>query len=312
MPKKIAETVSEGVYYLSHHTAGGRLRFQTNSPYLAIKCVEPSGGTMGHMPFSGSHGFGLFEGERFCGGYIPSVEQAVGNTNGEFAFDGVKIFDGKVHDFTLFFPLYNGVKRLYIGIKKGSDLLPAKKYTYQKPVVFYGSSITQGGCASTPGNDYIGLLSKRLDTDVVNLGFSGNAKGEQTMCDYLASLDASVFVLDYDHNAPNVEHLKNTHYNLYQTIRKKHPTTPIIMMTRPDFYENADCVERRKVVYSTYQKAKKEWDRLVSFIDGETLFEKIGRNVCTVDGCHPTNAGFLGMANTIYPILKKVLKKYAK
>ncbi len=98
------------------------------------------------------------------------------------------VLNGKGNNIEIGMPLYSGVRHLYIGIPKGKKILPAKPYKVDTPVVYYGSSITQGGCASRPGNSYQGFISRHLKADYINLGFSGNAKGEETMARYIASL----------------------------------------------------------------------------------------------------------------------------
>ena len=314
MPNAVAETVSPGVKGLCRHTAGGRLRFRTNSPYVAVKCITAPDYVMAHMPAQGSHGFALYTGGIFAGKYSATVSEfieAAKDNYRDMAFEGLCYFKNDSMDAELYFPLYNGVRHLYIGLKKGSDILPPTPYKVPKPLVFYGSSITQGGCASHPGNDYVSLLSRRLNFDFVNLGFSGSAKGEPPMRTYLADLDASVFVLDYDYNAPNAEHLKQTHYPLYKEIRDKKPDTPIVFISKPDFHEGnlQDSIERRKVIIANYEKAKADGDANVYFIDGETLFGTDGRDGCTVDNCHPNDLGFYRMATTIEPVLREILAK---
>ena len=131
------------------------------------------------------------------------------------------VADGKEHTFTINFPLYQGVNSLYIGLKEGSVIKEAPEYETTAPFVYYGSSITQGGCASRPGSAYQNILSRHLQWDHINLGFSGSCKGEDEMAYYIASLDMSVFVYDYDHNAPTVEHLKNTHEIFFKKIKIK-------------------------------------------------------------------------------------------
>ena len=128
--------------------------------------------------------------------------------------------DRKEREITINFPLFTEVCELYIGLQKGCKLEPASEYTHQKPVVYYGSSITNGGCASRPGNTYQAVISRMLDCDFVNLGFNGNAKGEQEIADYIKGLDMSVFVYDYDHNAPTPEHLLDTHEKMFKAIKK--------------------------------------------------------------------------------------------
>ena len=309
MPYDAADKVSVGVRLGAHIATGGRLRFITDSKYVAIKAVIPSYFPMNHMPVVGSHGFSLYSGGRFCGMYTPPNAEIVKANPNNLAFQGIRyIWSEKACDFDLYFPLYGGVIRLYIGLKKGCVLKAPKAYTHTKPIVFYGSSITQGGCASRSGNDYVSLVCKWLDSDFINLGFSGNAKGEPTMAEHLASLDASAFVLDYDYNAPSVEHLQTTHYPLYERIRSAHKATPILFISKPDFEYDGQSAKRRAVIIETYEKAKANGDKNVAFIDGETLFGTFGRDGCTVDTCHPNDLGFYRMAETVYPVLKALLK----
>ncbi len=310
MPQEIAENVSKGVAWGARCSAGGRVRFMTNSPYVAIKFVERAMPAMWNMPWIGSCGFSVYSGGEFSG-VIACRPSGFTVVDDKYAFEGIHYLPTLcLEEITIHMPLYNYVYKMYIGLKKGSVVQEPKPYAYEKPVVFYGSSITQGGCASHPGNDYQSFLSRRLGFDFINLGFSGNARGEEPMRDYLASLDMSVFVLDYDYNAPNVEHLENTHYATYEAVRKAQPKTPIIMLSKPDFeFKKSESVERRRVIYQTFKQAKKQGDKLVWFIDGEKLFEKIERLACTVDGSHPNDLGFYRMAKTIAPVLKKALKK---
>jgi hypothetical protein len=125
-------------------------------------------------------------------------------------------------------------------------------------------------------------------------------------------MQASVYLLDYDYNAPNAEYLSKTHYPLYEEIRAKNPDAPILFMSKPDFEYDPESAERRAIIYDTYQRAKAQGDELVWFIDGECMFGDFERNACTVDTCHPTNLGFYRMAKTIVPVLKEVLGKLEK
>ena len=313
MPVDAAKSVSEGVDWLSRMTAGGRLRFVTDSPYVAIQCVAPSIAPMNHMPLTGSHGFALFVDGLYRSMYAPTyrvIMNAIDANSDHFAFEGLRPTGSeKMAECLLCFPLYGGVSSLKIGIKKGSKLQRAKDYTYAKPVSFYGSSITQGGCASHPGSDFVNLLSQWLDFDFVNLGFSGNGKAEETMCEYLADLHSSLYVLDYDHNAATPEYLEKTHYPLYETIRKKNPVAPIIFVSKPDYDYDPKSAQRRAIIYASYCKAKAQGDALVWFVDGENMFGSFERNACTVDTCHPTNLGFYRMARALAPVLKEALGK---
>lgn len=313
LPRSVAENTSEGVTLLYKHTAGGRIRFKTNSPYVALKCVAPNVGVMNHMPITLEYGFAVYIDGQFRARISPEFQAISHKEDSKVESDGmyeIIYFDeNKTYDVEIHMPLYGGIEQLFIGIKDGAEVKADTPYKHLQPVLFYGSSITQGGCASRPGNDYIAHLSRWLDTDVLNLGFSGSAKAEPAMVDYLCSLDPSVFVLDYDHNAPTLEHLKNTHFDLYSKFRSAHKDTPVIMISRPDFHpwvkENTLL---REVVHESYLKALSLGDKNVYYIDGETLFDTNDIDACTVDGHHPTDLGFYRMAEKICPILKKALE----
>mgnify|MGYP000091793048 CR=1 FL=1 len=181
-------------------------------------------------------------------------------------------------------------------------------YRYGK-VLYYGSSITEGGSATSVVNNYPALLSRWLDMDFYNFGFSGNAKGEPEMADYINTIDMSVFVLDYDHNAPTPEHLRSTHEPFFLKIREKHPNMPILLLSRPNFnfYDVDDSEERRAIIETTYRNAILRGDNHVYYIDGEALFGVEDRQLCTVDRTHPNDLGFYRMAKTILPVMKAML-----
>ena len=289
------------------HTSGGRVRFRTNSKTIAIRTELGDSGVMYHMPATGSHGFDLYA--------------APADNPGELAFKKVLASSGKsynvFHEFdnrqlreiTINFPMYNGVNSLYIGLENDCVLEKPVPYSIEKPVVYYGSSISQGGCASRPGTNYPALLSRWLDTDFINLGFSGNDKGEAALAHHIATLDMSVFVYAYGHNTPSIEHYENTYYPFYEIVREKHPDLPIIFMSPPicPQLKNDRQIERytkiNGIVIDAYEKSKKRGDN-VYFIDGFKLLEN---PESTVDTTHPTDLGFYEMATKIYPILKEIL-----
>ena len=250
MPLDIAKSVNDGVYSLSKNTAGIRLKFRTNSSYVAIHCERNNGYKMPHMTDACQSGFDLYKISKnneqyFIGMFMPPVDCGKG-------YDSVINLSGEMTDYVINFPLYADVDKLYIGVKEGCNFEEPCEYSNDKPVVFYGSSITQGGCASRPGNCYQNFLSRSLNMDYVNLGFSGCGKAEDAMLDYLASLEMSVFVSDYDHNAPNAEHLKNTHYKMYKKIREKHPEIPYIIISKPDYRYDSDNDKRRSLIIETF------------------------------------------------------------
>lgn len=305
MPESAAEAVSAGVLKLHANTAGGRIRFQTDSPYVAIHAQMSDISRMSHFPMTGTAGFDLYaawEGqpERYMGTYTPPKDI-------EDGYESILHFpDNTMREITVNMPLYSGVDMVYIGLQEDAAILPPKPYKHQIPIVYYGSSITQGGCASRAGNSYEAVISRRLSTDYVNLGFSGRALGEQKMADYIASLPMSVFVLDYDHNAPNPAHLEKTHERMFLTVRNAHPDIPIVMMTRPKFYPTPGEVKRREIIRATYQNAVDRGDQNVYLLLGSDLLADCG-NEGQVDGVHPTDFGFASIARVLGDLLEKLL-----
>lgn len=311
LPQEVADNVNHGVAYGATYSTGGRIRFITDSPYIAIKYTSPSENIMNRMPLFSSHGFALYVNGRYRTSFCMEAKDVWDAKPNPMTFSSSIRFDERLEerDVEIYFPLYNAVNKLYIGVKEGCKILPAKEYKHKKPVLFYGSSITQGGCVSQSGNCYSSILSRMLDTDIINLGFAGSAKAEPTIVSYLASLDPSVFFIDYDHNSPSEEHLKSTYKPLYDGIRAKHPDTPIVMMTSCNVEFMYHGNERKEIIYDVYKEAIANGDKNLYFIDGATLFGDVDRDYCTVDLCHPNDVGSLYMAKAIYPVLDKILNK---
>ena len=314
MPQAVADKVSEGVANLNRQTAGGRVRFKTDSPFIGMKAEMDHTYMMPHMPLAGQSGFDLYrdtaQGSIYCHTFMPPVELRAGYSSA-FREDGKNIaqYTGDT-EYTINFPLYDGVKNLYIALKKDATLAAARPYADVLPIVYYGSSITQGGCASRPGNSYQAIISRKLDMDFVNLGFSGSCRGERAMAEYLAALPMGIFVCDYDHNAPNADYLEKTHLSLYRAVRRGHPDVPIVFISAPDILLKGNISEfcrRREIVAATYGVSVAEGDKNTYLIDGETLFAGDGWDSCTVDGTHPNDLGFYKMAVRIGAEIEKII-----
>ncbi len=305
VPMDVAKNVNDGVIRLSTNTAGGRVRFVTDSPYVAIAAEMDGLGKMPHFPLTGSIGFDLY--------YSTGAEQIYRGTftprfDIQDGYESVVDFeDTRERLITINFPLYSNVKQLFIGLKDGCSLTAAPDYRVEKPIVYYGSSITQGGCASRPGNAYQAIISRRQNHNFINLGFSGSARAEQAIIDYVCGLDMSLFVYDYDHNAPTVEHLQATHEHMYQCVRKAHPDLPIIMMSRPKVHLSAEEIKRLEIVTQTYRNAVAAGDTHVYMIPGPELIESDVIECATVDNCHPNDAGFVSMANVLGKLIEKLV-----
>lgn len=316
MPQSVADSVSPNVALLNGYTAGGRIRFSTDADRMSVTVSYDILNVYCHMTTLGSGGFIMLEETECPDGciayktaahFIPGHYASVSDSSGPNGYSVEKYLPGgRMRNYILYMPTYNDVKELILGFPENAKVAHGLKYRQDvKPILYYGSSITEGGCCSRPDTAYQCFVSRWTNTDFINLGFSAGALGEDAIAEYLASIDTSVFVCDYDHNAPNAEHLWNTHEKLFRTFRKTHPDTPVIIMSKPDFDCDPTAPLRREAVKATYDKAVSEGDKNVYFIDGETLFGKTDRECCTVDTTHPNDIGLLRMAKAVYAALKK-------
>ena len=298
MPEKVAKTVSEGVYVLHANTSGGRIRFKTNSPYVAISVKLEEIGKRDHFAMTGYAGFDLYDGKEYVRTFRPPADMVDG-------YESVLDFPNEgMHDVTINMPLYSDVKEVYIGVDENATVEKAPEYVNEKPVVYYGSSVTQGGCASRPGRSYQAVISRRFNCDYVNLGFSGSGRAEDEMIDYIKNLEMSMFVCDYDYNAPTIEHLENTHEKLFNAVRKTHPDIPIILLTAPRFILDKEHEIRMNIIKRTYENAVAKGDKNVYFISGRDLLVLCG-NEGTVDRIHPTDFGFASMAMVLGDLIEE-------
>lgn len=308
LPSSFTEKdVNPGALFLSKQTAGGAVRFRTDSPYLTLRTVLAYSSDMNHMPRAGSAGFDLYSGSGKNIQYRKTVQPSYNQKDLETLL--VEGLPKQMTDWTLYLPLYGSASKIEIGIAPGAELAQPTPHAVSKPVLFYGSSITQGGCASRPGNAYTTMLCRSVDAPQINLGFSGSGKGESAVAEAIAGLDLAAFVMDYDYNAPSLEHLKNTHATFSSIIRRKNPKLPVIIMSKCDFWGSQAEKDRRDVIRQTYEDAVRAGDKKVWYIDGETLFGLDDREACTVDRCHPNDLGFYRMFRTILPTLEKVLQE---
>ena len=302
MPQRIADQVNVQVQELACNTTGGRIRFKTDSSRVAVRVWTHDVLKAPHFPLSGSAGVDIYADGLYRGTVVPPYEVT------DYYEGRVDMKSPGMREILIHMPLYAGVVKLEIGVDPGSQLLPGEEYKHSVPVLYYGSSITQGGCASRPGNSYQNIISRMLDCDQWNLGFSSGALAEDVMIEYLTKQEMSVFVMDYDHNAPTPEHLAATHEKLYRAMRKAHPELPIIMITMPKTVRNEDVLRRRAVVLATYEKAVAEGDTRVRFIDGCDMILSLGDDGGLVDNAHPNDLGFLAMARVIGEKIKEFLE----
>lgn len=314
IPESVAKACSEGVYALHRNTAGGRVRFLTDSSRIAVRVKMPGKCLMSDQALLGSSGLDLYVTENGVSRYIRSFMPPIDMEHGYDSM--VWLPDRTLRDITINFPLYDCVDQLLIGLEPDAKLLPAPGYRNEKPILFYGSSITQGGNASRPGNSYQGFLSRNLNCDYRNLGWSGSAKGHTAMAEYIASQPMELFFMDYDHNADTPEDLAVTHEPFFRIIREKNPTLPVIFATKTDPAISpdgeAEQERRRQIIRTTYENARAKGDQNVLFLDGSQVFSRfspmgITPDSCTIDGCHPNDLGFWCMAQVYGEAIASIL-----
>ena len=306
LPENVAKMTNDGVTTLALDTAGGRVRFSTDSPYVIIKLSLPNVNRFAHMPLTGTTGVDVYEDTDGGSKFVKAARPEINITDG---YEIIVKFDRpKMRSLTVNFPSFNHVDDMFIGISETARLRSGRKYANKKPIVFYGSSITQGACSSRPGTTCQNFISRRYNLDYINLGFSGSARAEAAIVSYMAKLPMLAFVSDYDHNAPNVEHLNDTHSRLYDTIREENPDIPYIMLSRPNFNGTASDNARRDVVINTYRRARELGDKNVYYIDGEGLFSGPFSDDCTVDGTHPNDLGFSLIADRLGRVIDRALR----
>ena len=309
LPRELLSRCSEGVQRLAEYLAGACVRFSTDAESLAVVWELITSANMTHFSPCGKNGMELYEetdnGTRHIANLLPALENGGACRLQQSSF--VRL-PGGMRSYVLYLPLYNGLKTLMLGLPPEAQLWEGRTPRTETPIVFYGSSVTQGACASKAGSCYTTLLARRLDAEQINLGFAGNARGEAELAHYIASLNMSLFVYDYDHNAPDVEHLQATHEPFFRIIREAHPDLPIVMLSRTDAGKrNAAMEARRRVIMNTYSNARHTGDRKVWFVNGAELMGNTDLDLCSVDGVHPTDIGFLRMADELEPLLRDIL-----
>ena len=299
----------------SYHTSGGEVRFCTDSDVIAIRAEVYKISDPPHMTRNGAAGFALFQDP---GRETERLVRAMSPATAEMRNDPakptkrvdctVKLKRGKgMRYFSLYLPLYAGVGKLEIGLAEGAEIAPPPPRKVKLPVCFYGSSITQGCSAGHPGNNYTTMLCRAVDAPQINLGFSAGARGETRVAETIAALKMSALVIDYDHNAPNPEHLRKTHEKFFKIIRAAQPELPIILVSGPRDKAEPRNRERRDIIKATYDRAKAAGDRHVYFVDGLAFFDQVPRKYCTVDNTHPSDLGFYLMFQKILPVLRQAL-----
>lgn len=312
LPLKPTEKLPEAVDGLANSTAGGQIQFQSDTGRLSVRVQLRGVADMNHMPATGQCGFDLYIGPPGRPRYYSTTKYDQKQSAYEILL--FQHTERSMRSFTLNFPLYQGVKEVTVGLDAQATVLEPPPYALTRRVVIYGTSITQGGCASRPGMAYTNILSRRLNVGFVNLGFSGSGKGEPEVARVMAGIpDPALFVLDYEANSESAELLRKTLPEFVHILRNGHPAVPILVVSRIRFAADLvqsvprqDREDRRAFQKKLVESERRRGDKRIYFTDGgDFLGEDFDE--CTVDGVHPTDLGFLRIATGLEPVIRRVL-----
>ena len=325
LPAGVTTNVNGGVRGMKNHTSGMLFRFRTDSKHLTFRWIPVNPGlAMDHMPSTGVSGIDVYrqlpDGRWF---YVKTGRIRDAKKGGE-----LNILWKPGDACLVNLPLYNGVKSFTLGIDKDAkvEALGPRKSGIDKPVVFYGTSITHGGCCSRPGLGFVNIVGRQLDVPVCGLGFSGSGRMELEMVDHLARIDASCYVLDclWNMNRPNpnpgaafhdmyaagfdekdgISVVRARYEPFIRALRAKRPDVPIVMAEQCDVYCNGPC-EKDRFIRKLYEKLIAEgWKNLV-YLPKTEMYSGDGEG--TVDGCHPNDLGMMTMARAFGNAVRKAL-----
>ena len=311
LPKRAQGVVREPVWELAQCPASARLCFRSDTTAMRVRCALRSAVPFAHMPLTGHSGLALY-----CGEPYRQVPRAVAFPQmNEKEFQGV-LFEGvspRIREYTLYLPPYNAPVAVEIGLTRDARIEEPSPLALDRPLVFYGTSITQGGCVHTAGADYASILGRMLNLDVVNLGFSGNGKGEPEVARFISEIDASLYALDYVANV-SPEDLRETLPVFVKILREAHPDTPIVLMSRVVYTACTFSLDararheaQRDVIIHFYSQARRDGDANIHFVDGNSLINYAAQLAYSDQGVHPTNVGFQMMAEALAPQIAQIL-----
>jgi len=310
LPARAETVVRPEVWQLSRDSSGLRFRFVTDATTLRVrwKLRRADRLALTHMAATGVSGLDLYVRDADQWRWLAAARPESASLNERTLVAGLK--PGR-REFLLYLPLYNGIEKIELGLPESAPLEkgPAR-HPDRKPLVFYGTSITQGGCASRPGMAYPSILGRSLDWPIINLGFSGNGKAEPEMAELVSQLDAAAFVLDPVGNLA-VDQMDRVE-PFIATLRGRHPTVPILMVEGVNYADTAFLETRSRLVADRnsylrklYEKLKAGGDARLFYIASPHLLGGDGED--TVDGIHPTDLGFSRMAEGMAPFIREAL-----
>ncbi len=312
LPIWLKDSVRTEVWDLSKCSSGMFVRFRTNAASISVRYHLILDRVMNHMAMTGIKGVDLYMLQNQNDWRYLMTARPAGKVNEMTLVSNMDT--DKMHEYMLYLPLYDGIDSLYIGVPQQASLdkpainLPKK----EKPIVVYGTSITQGGCASRTGMSYTNILSRKLNRQFVNLGFSGNGRQDMEIAQALDSIDASCFVIDCIPNC-TLDEVKTKTLPFIRHIRKAHPGVPILMVEGPIFpnqlvdkHLSTYLPSKNKAFYEAFQTMQAEDPHHLYFMKSDAFaFDFEG----TVDAIHLTDLGFMRMAEAMSPVLDRILNE---
>lgn len=311
LPSSLEGVSREPVWYLGRHSAGLFIRFRSNSTSIHARWESTFNNTMTHMTDTGTKGLDLYalvdgEWRHVCSA------QPQGKKSERCIIANM---DPVEREYMLYLSLYDGVKSLEIGVDEGSmlDLPAVDRPSREKPVVMYGTSILQGGCANRPGMAHTNIIGRRLDREVINLGFSGNALLDMEIAELMASVeDPGLYVLDYVPNA-SADAIDEVGEQFFRIIRDAHPEVPVVFIEDVIFphtiFDNKilEEVTKKNVAQKRlFKKLKKSGEKRIYYISAEGMIGDDGE--ATVDATHFTDLGAMRYVDHVLPVIKRALR----
>lgn len=314
LPARAEGLVRQEVWDLSRNSAGISILFKTDATKITARWTVASDHHFPHMTDAALKGLDLYR-------YSEQDRQWswVGsgfNWNGKnpYQADLVTDLDGRDCLYRLYLPLYDGVDSLQIGVPQQARFRAGRfVYAIEKPLVFYGTSITQGGCASRPGMAYPALIGRHLAAETINLGFSGNGKMDPELAGLLSEIDAAVYVIDCLPNM-DVTLIEQRAAVFIKRLNEQRPGVPLILINhvryaniwaRPLSARGVDNMNQ--TLEKVYRNLMAEGLQDIYLIDATTFLGD--DNEATVDGVHFTDTGFLRFSDGLEPELIKILRR---
>jgi lysophospholipase L1-like esterase len=293
---------------LVNESAGLALCFHTNSSRIAVKAYFHWKANNVNMSAINMSGFDLYIKRQ--GEWLYAASNA-GQENGK-ALNLISHIGNAEKECLLYLPSFSIIDSLKIGIDEEARI-ESSPNPFRHRIIIFGSSFTHGTCANRPGMSYPLIIERSSGLYIMNLGVSGNSKLQQSFAQVLADAKADAFVFDAFSN-PSAEEIEHNFAPFVQTIRKSHPTTPLIFVQtiyreRRNFDEECDKFEQAKMeMGAKVVKEAMAKDKNIYFID---IKDMTGNDHLTsTDGIHPSALGYYRWAEHLQPALLKILSKY--